>query len=297
MRALQRIFGSHIVIKIPADPRCRVVTLDTGRAKHTIMEIITLVAATAGVQRVVESTGEMATLTGQRLVGSGQWKLSEIVAENQIQIPGRLAMTLLAILAQFPLVRICRPMTVCADPRFGGFLDRSPRGVTAGTNHIAMGPYQLKVSISPVIKFDCLPTVLRVAACAIRTVCSPVDIICSVAISTGRGQAQRQSLAMACLASHLPMPPPQRKFGLAPVVEANRFPGFRYMTGAALATEYTEVSVLAQVAGHAFGRRALERLIYVTSGTLRIRVSALERKVGARMVEGLGLPTCFRVAH
>jgi hypothetical protein len=92
------------------------------------------------------------------------------------------------------------------------------------------------------------------------------------------------------------MAPLQRKFGLAAVVEANLFPGFRYVTGAALATEYTQVSILAQVAGHAFGGCALECLIDVTSRTGRVRMPALQRKIGARMIECPGLPGCFRVA-
>lgn len=189
MRALQRIFGSHIVIKIPADPRCRVVTLDTGRAKHTIMEIITLVAATAGVQRVVESTGEMATLTGQRLVGSGQWKLSEIVAENQIQIPGRLAVALLAILAQFALVRVCRSVAINAHSRIAPLFGASTRSMAAGTHSLLMSAFQLEISIPSVIEFDSLPTVLGVTARTVRTVSATMRVVCSVAINASRGQA------------------------------------------------------------------------------------------------------------
>jgi len=99
VRALQRVLGSYIVVKVPADPRRRVVTFDAGLAKHAIVKIIALVTTAAGVQRVVKSAGEMAALTGQWLVGASQREFSEIMAEDQIQIPGRLAVALLTISA------------------------------------------------------------------------------------------------------------------------------------------------------------------------------------------------------
>jgi hypothetical protein len=97
VRTLQRVLGSYIVVEVPADPRRRVVTFDAGLAKHAIVKIIALVTAATGVQRVVESAGEVAALTGQRLVRASQRELGEIVAEDQIQIPGRLAVALLTI--------------------------------------------------------------------------------------------------------------------------------------------------------------------------------------------------------
>jgi len=98
---------------------------------------------------------------------------------------------------------------------------------------------------------------------------------------------------MTCLTRHLLMASVQRKFSLTGMVEADLFPGLSHVTGAALTAEDPEMTVLAEVAGHAFCRRAFECLVNVTSGTARVRVSPLQRKICARVIECPGLPGCF----
>lgn len=205
--------------------------------------------------------------------------------EAYIVFPSRFAMTLLALIAFLPGMRIIAPVTGHArhiEPDFAGRLD-----VTRSTSLTRMSPAQWKARLARVIKAGLPPVTFVVAVLAGHTVAPLVRtrVLGAMARKTISRQPhlpRRLHVTRAALNSG--MAPPQRKTR-ARMVKPGRTPPDGAVTLSAVRPQTPMVRVIRLVAVYATRRRSVVSLAGVTRHAACCEMRALERKACIGVIE------------
>src|SRR5664279_366572 len=176
----QRIVRLRVVIVAPALPAVRVVTKRTVQAQAAFMMLVAM-ASVAIQRRALELQRAMALLASHDSVAADQRKSGDIVIEGRDFAPIGLAVTLLAAISQLALVLVILLVTRHTGRRQLVAID------IAGMAEIALDLHMRcsqRIFCLVMIEMNRFPLVLVVAAFALGTVPSGVNVLNPVAIHT-----------------------------------------------------------------------------------------------------------------
>ena len=289
MRASQRKRGRRIVIEGPAHPCGGVVTISASIAEHAFVHVVPYVALGTIRFHVLVRGRKMASRARQTLVGPCQRKHRKVVAEQDILIPGGLAVALLAGLAQLCLVWIQRTVAVNADSRGDCGNNRTAPGMATGTGNFAVSADQREICVRFVIETDSPPVSDIVTLRALLPVGLAVHVIGGVTVGAGCGKSHLQTWPVTSRAGQICVVALQGEIRRS-VIETDLVPVTRDVARLTLTPVCAQVPILTEVARHALWRDSLEPLVQMATGAGHVCMGARQGKSCALVVEHFWSP-------
>ena len=287
VRPGQGVARLRAVVEAPSRPTIRVVAKPAVRRETPFMMLV-LVASGASQRRAFEHQRTMAFLTGHDGVAPNQGKSRDVVIERHDAAPVRLAVALLAPVAEFALVRVIFSMTRHAGRRQLVAIEIAY--MTGIAFDLGVRRPQRELGRLIVVEMDRGPLPLVVAAVALRSVPSAVHIFDSVAVRTCRPEVLVAFVHMACGAGNGAMGLPEQEFGLLVVERFHAVPCRLGMTIVACFTQAAFVRIRRLVTVEtAPGCVAELRRLGVTGGARHRRMCVPERKICKCVIEGLAV--------
>ena len=248
VRAPQLERRLHRVVEAPDAPGVRRVARLASGTQSRQVDVVFDVARNAR-ELCVPIPGSRVTLfAGDDSVESEQRQPRQVVVEEYVGGPGRLAVAALAVTSELAAMDVVSLVAVVASGFDRRFVHVSHVAALAAS--VAVSAAQREIRSFVVIEFDRVPRERAVAIAAVVAAPSPMHVVGSVARDAVGGQLLFVELpSVARATASLGVRSFEGKPGLARVVEDRRLPLARRMTRLALRTETSAVGIVDAVAG------------------------------------------------
>lgn len=284
VRAVEREAGLCVVVEQPLLPVDRVMAQCTIFAEAPLVGVTLTVATDAVLGRIAEHVRRVALAAVGFRVPAEQREAGEIVVEEDVVLPRRLAVAVETLRALRTFVGIVVLVAGEAIPLQLRIIDRLD--MTRGAFGFAVRADQRVARILAVVEAHFRPTAAGVAGFAALAEMPVVIVILAMAGDAGHVElVGERVLAVAALATLLGVLAVEHEIRIAIVIEARIVPAPRAVAVAAFIAAAAIVRIVFCMTVVAFRRRVPERVIGVAVEACRFLVLADQRVPGCIVVE------------
>lgn len=266
VRAVKREICQRVMVELPGLPVDGIVAVGTVAGIASVVWIflgVTIDACTRGVTKAVRF---VAGLAFRLSVSAKQREAGQVVVEEYVLFPGGLVVTVQALDALFPVMRIVFSMTVVTAGSDRYVEDRLH--MAAFTVERLVGAEERVIRVPLVVEGDFSPELCRMAGLTLRAEVPVMLVLFQVARDTRRVESIRERfIRVTVTAGQLAVPAVEGESRIPGVIETRIRPRRRVVAAVTLVAAASVVHVVVGMAADTGGRRILERLVDVAVRT------------------------------